>query len=133
MPKLVLPRVQAMVVCDRAKESESELDVFRLLGVRSSIQAASFPAFHPRLCAFAQISGHQGEAYCHVEVIRIDTDEEIAHTSPKKLTFRGPTFIVPAVFRMRNCVFPAPGLYYVQVYNERKLITERPLRLLQEE
>src|SRR5437879_5980324 len=127
MAKLVLPRVQAMVICDRAKQSDTEVGVFRLAGVRSSIQAASFPALYPRLSAFVQFSGHRGEASCHAKVTRIKTDEHIYQTPPKKVLFYGPNFVVPVVFRLRNCVFPTMGLYYVQIFNESKLIAERPL------
>ena len=35
--------------------------------------------------------------------------------------------------RLRNCEFPAPGVYYVQIYCEEKLIAERPLFLQKEE
>jgi hypothetical protein len=40
--KAVLPRVHAMVVCDEI-ESGDEEDVYNLIGVRTSIQATSFP------------------------------------------------------------------------------------------
>jgi uncharacterized protein DUF6941 len=133
MAQLVLPRVQAMVVCDRVKESETEPGVFSLSGVRAFIGASSFPAFCPLLRAFVHMSGHQGIAFCHVEVNRLETDETIYRTPTKKITFKGPTVVVPVMFRVRNCVFPAPGLYYVQVFHEGKMIAERPLELLQEE
>ena len=38
MAKKVLPRVQAMVLCDGLKESDEEPDVFTLKGVRSVVE-----------------------------------------------------------------------------------------------
>ena len=35
MAMLILPRVQAMVLCDGLKESDEEADVFSLIGVRA--------------------------------------------------------------------------------------------------
>jgi hypothetical protein len=132
MAKLVLPRVQAMVLCDAAEESDQEKTVFQLTGVRSWMEVLSFPAFCPKLCIYLQISGHEGHANCHIEINRVETEDVIFKTVSKTINLQGPMSVVPMVFRLRNCVFPAPGVYYVQVFHERKLIGERPLILQQE-
>lgn len=132
MAKLVLPRVQAMVLCDAVEASADEGEVFHLHGVRSVIEAPSFPSTRPRLCVYLQVSGHAGEASCRVEINRAETDEVLYRTSPRGITFAGPMAVVPVVFRLRNCGFPAPGLYYVQLFYESKLIGERPLHLFAE-
>ena len=132
MPQLVLPRVQAMVVCDGIEESEVEPGTFHLKGVRSEITALHFPYTRPRLCVYLQMSGHRGEASCRVAVNRTETDEIVYRTSPRVIAFEGPMPVVPVIFRLRNCSFPAPGLDYVQMFHESKLIGERPLYLLAE-
>ena len=133
MANVVLPRVQAMVLCDVAHKDENEIGVYRLTGVRTTLEASSFPLLRPRLCAFLQLSGHRGEAHCHVEVSGVETGNLIYHTPRKVIAFDGPLVVVPIAFRIRNCVFPAAGLYYVQAFDQGKLIGERPLRVLQEE
>jgi hypothetical protein len=133
MANVVLPRVQAMVLCDSVKESDDEPDVFELAGVRTVLNTASFPALHSRLCVFLQMSGHRGRATCHAEIERATTGEVIGATPRRVLTFDDPSFAVPIVFRLRNCVSPEPGVYYVQLYNERKLIGERILRVRRED
>jgi hypothetical protein len=132
MANVVLPRVQAMVLCDGVKESDLEADVFQLAGVRTTLELPSFPALHPRLCVFIQMSGHRGQATCRVEIERAATGEVIAETPPRTIVFEDPTFAVPVIFRVRNCVFPEPGVYYVQAYDENKLIMERLLHVRQE-
>jgi hypothetical protein len=133
MANLVMPRVQAMVLCDGVKESDDEPDVFQLAGVRTVLDAASFPALHPRLCVFLQMSGHRGQASCHVEIERGKTGEVVIETPNRSVNFENPTSAVPLIFRVRNCVFPEPGVYYVQVYQDRKLIGERTLQVRQED
>ena len=133
MAQLVLPRVQAMMLCDGVEESDEESGVFHLTGVRTVVRASAFPAMCPRLCAFVQMSGHRGKALCHIEIERLGTDEYIHHTKPKEIFFDEPVSVVPVLFRMRNCVFPAAGIYYVQIVTESKLIGERPLELRQED
>ena len=133
MANLVLPRVQAMVLCDGVKESDQEADVFQLVGVRTVLEMPSFPALHPRLCVFVQFSGHRGQATCRVEIERSTTGEVIFETPPRVIKFEGPTLVVPVVFRARNCVFPEPGIYYVQVYYANKVIGERLLHVREED
>jgi Family of unknown function (DUF6941) len=127
MAKSVLPRVQAMVLCDSVQESNEEVGVFHLDGVRSILDAQSFPAFRPRLCIFLQMSGHAGQASCHIEIDRSELSEVIYQSAPKSITFESPALVEPVFFRLRNCVFPAPGLYYVQLFDGGKIIGERPL------
>ena len=132
MASMVLPRVQAMVLCDGVEESEYEAAVYDLTGVRTVIESP-FPAVVSQLCVFAQMSGHQGESYCHIEIEHIDANEVIFATVPQPISFETPTAAVAVVFPLANCVFPVPGLYYVQVYNEAKMIGERPLLLRNED
>ena len=129
MAKLVLPRVQAMVLCDGIKESDEENGVFHLNGVRSVLDALSFPALHPRLCAFLQMSGHQGYVQCHVEIECQETGDLVFQSTAKEISFVSPNWVETVFFRLRNCMFPAPGVYYVQVVHDEKLIGERRLLL----
>jgi hypothetical protein len=133
MSTLVLPRVQAMVLCDEIEESDHEDAIFHLTGVRSAINAAAFPAVHPQLCVFVQMSGHRGSATFYLEIDRVETDDVIFDTQPQMIEFEDPAMVVPDYFRLHNCVFPAAGLYYVQIYSAGKLIGERPLHLIKME
>jgi hypothetical protein len=133
MSRPVLPRVQAMVLCDAVEEVVQEIGVFHLRGVRSDIKASLFPFIRPRLCVYLQMSGHQGDGSCHIQVTQAETDEVVYHTARLMISFEGPMSVVPVVFRLRNCGFPAPGVYYVQVFDGSKLIGERPLHLQAEE
>jgi hypothetical protein len=129
MAQTVLPRVQAMVVCDEIEESDRDTEAINLAGVRAVIVSPVFPHVWPQLCVFVQMNGHRCEVQCHVEVESLATDEKIAETEPMTFSFEDPTVVMPMQFRLYNCVFPAPGVYYVQLYCEQKLIGERPLLL----
>jgi hypothetical protein len=130
MAKLVLPRVQAMVLCDDVEESDLESGTFHLKGVRSEIRVPSFPYIRRQLCVFLQMSGHAGEASCHVEINRPETDEALYRYPSFVVSFQGPVSVVPVFFQVLNCSFPAPGVYYIQFFHESKLIGERPLHLV---
>jgi hypothetical protein len=132
MVNLVLPRVPAMVLCDEINESDEDSEAIDLIGVRAVVTSAVFPTIISQICVFIQMSGHKGESQCHIEIESMVADEVIHETESLSFTFENPTTVVPAHFRVVNCVFLAPGLYYVQVYSGSKLIGERPLLLRQE-
>ena len=133
MAQLVLPRVLALIVCDGIEESDQEVGVYRLTDVRTRLDVPVFPAFRARLCVFVQMSGHRGQALCRVGIRQESTDEVIYQTKPRTISFEDPTLVVPVVFRLRNCVFPTSGLYYVEILDETKLIGERRLLLQPED
>ena len=106
---------------------------YHLNGVRSVIEVPSFPALRSRLCVFVQISGHAGEANCHIEIENAESGELIYKSGTKVVHFESPTCVEPTVFRLRNCMFSSPGVYFVQVIHENKMIWERPLLVRMEE
>jgi hypothetical protein len=133
MAQMVLPRVQAMVLCDDVDRSVDERGVYHLTGVRTTMAARSFPAIRPLLCVFLQLSGHQGAADCHVQIFNGASKELIFLSNPKAVIFRDPTATVPVRFRLRNCIFRTPGVYYVEMLADNKVIGERRLHLRQED
>lgn len=86
--------------------------------------------FWPRVqatvvCDAVEASAQETDVF-HLEGVR----SQIQAPSFRYVRPRRPLTIVPVVFRFRNCGFPAPGVYYVQVICEGKLIGERPLHLV---
>jgi hypothetical protein len=49
------------------------------------------------------------------------------------MEFTGPLDFVATVFVLEDCVFAAPGLYYVQVICDQKLVCERSFLVIGEE
>ncbi len=132
MARLVLPRVQAMMVCDEVDKSAQEHGVYHLTGVRHALALPSFPATRS-MRVFLHMSGHQGEALCHIEVFQMITDATIFQTKTKTVAFQGPTAVVPVGFRLRDCVFPAKGVYIVEILADNKVVGERRLLVRDEE
>src|SRR5437867_1353639 len=125
--KPVLPRVHAIVLCDRIEDVPDEEDVFNLLGVRTRIYADSFPYTHLRLYVYLQLTGHVGSADGSITVLHPRTDQELFNSPLPTIQFRGPLVLLPLYARIRNCTFPEPGIYFVQVVFDGKLLGERLL------
>jgi hypothetical protein len=125
----LFPRVHAMVLCDEIRRGSGDPNTFDLLGVRTQIEAPDFPYKHPLLRVYMQVSGRQGSARCHLAVQQADTDTPLYGSGDKEIALQGPLSIVSVVWRIKDCVFPRPGLYYVQAYFGTKLLNERLLIL----
>jgi hypothetical protein len=126
--KAVLPRVHAMVLCDEI-EPGAEEGVIDLLGVRSAIQVESYPYVHPQLCVYLQVTGHEGRASGRITTVAPGNDERLLDTPEQEIEFRGPLAVIPIDFRIADCEFSTPGVYYVQAYFDEKLVCERLLIL----
>src|SRR5438128_9221243 len=120
--KLVLPRLHVMVLCDDIQPSLVEDEVYDLIGVRTSIVVAVFPYSHPLLGVYLQLTGHPGSTRCRVIIVNAEIDEAVLSAEPQRVVFTGPLDFVPAIFRLEDCDFAGPGLYYVQVYCDQKLV-----------
>jgi hypothetical protein len=131
MAKAVLPRVNALLMCDDIEPSPGEAGVYNLIGVRTRLHASAFPYVHPRLYVYLQLTGHEGEFSGTLIVVSARTDEE-AFTRPiPPVELKGPLYVVRVALRVQDCEFPEPGVYYVQAYYGQKLVFERPLHVLE--
>jgi hypothetical protein len=126
----VRPRVHALVVCDEIVPG-SEEDVYDLVGVRTWLGASSFPYTHPQFCVYLQVTGHQGDAVCRIEVVHSEREEDVLAAVEGEMEFHGPLEFVVSDWRIEGCPFPEAGLYYVQVSFDGRLAGERMLFLLE--
>jgi hypothetical protein len=121
----VFARVHVLILCDEIEEHVGEEEVLDLRGVRTHIWAGSFPYTHPQLWVYLQMSGHEGTVTERVVVTSEANDEIIAYLETGVIQFQGPLTLVELAFSLLNCVFPAPGVYWFQVFMNEKLVSER--------
>jgi hypothetical protein len=81
-----------------------------------------------RMCVVAQLAGGVGQVPFHVEVVEGATQRLLRKAGPFALTFGGPQ-VVTALVRIRNCVFPSAGVYFVELYVGGQFLDDRSLRL----
>jgi hypothetical protein len=121
----VFARVHVLILCDEVEELSGEEELFNLNGVRTQVRARSFPYFHPQLCVFFQVTGHEGMASGHLALVQEATDTKILHLSIDTFQLFGPLQVIPRWLKIRDCEFPEPGVYFFQVVLNGKLVTER--------
>jgi hypothetical protein len=127
----VFARVHVLVLCDEIEQHSGEEDVFDLRGVRTQVRTHSFPYRPPRLCVYLQVSGHEGTTSGQVVVLSEAGEEEIVSAPIDDIQLRGPLTAIHVGLRIRNCEFPAPGVYWFQVILNQKLVAERRFHVIE--
>lgn len=127
------PIIQYLIACDDVKadpNNPQRINVFGLITNIRSTGAPPFPAVRPLFSVLALMTRCQGEADLSVRIVQNATGHIIFETPARRVRFVGDPFdVVGAVFRIRNCVFPAAGLYWVELVYSNTAITRRPVRL----
>jgi hypothetical protein len=76
-----------------------------------------------------QLTDAAGQVNGHIEVVEADTREVIYRSPEHALVFPHRRHLLQACFRIRNCVFPRPGVYWVEFFCDRQFVTDRTVQL----
>jgi hypothetical protein len=129
----LVPEAKPLLLCEEVVSDPNSGNV-HLVGLFTAIRPQSQPPYphrHPSFCVFVQLSDAVGELPSYLEIIEASSDEVIFRTATHQLVFPRRRFILRAIFRLRNCLFPRPGVYWIQLYCNGQFLTDYPLRLLE--
>ena len=125
------PVVRNMILCKEARLDPSVPDNITLEGLVNTIRADDDPPFPcrvPLFCVYLRLTGGRGEGRGRVAIRFAETGEPVFLGPGHTISFvANPLLIRILNFRVRNCVFPRPGLYYVQFWYDAELIAEQSL------
>lgn len=118
-----IPVVLSMLVCDDVVQDQ-RTGKTTIVGTFSDINARGFPAIHPGLVVYFEITDGRGETNIEIRLVFAETDEAIlSMNGPVK--FDDPRWIAAINVRIGNIVFPKAGEYRFQLYCYRELLIER--------
>lgn len=79
---------------------------------------------------FAVLTNGRGGGELWMEVRRADTDAVVYASARQRVVFPAdPLRLLGASYRVQNLVFPAAGLYWVQLWFEGTVIADLPVVL----
>jgi hypothetical protein len=109
------PRVRILVLCDEVLESETEQEVFTLVGVRQHLGGGPLPV-NASLSLFLVLSSpRKGRYRGNVVIVRVATDKTLRYSN-FQVAFDEDNQVVPCVVDLGWCEFREAGLYAVQVW-----------------
>lgn len=127
----LLPVVRYLILCEDVQTEPAELQRVTLVGLLSAIRSVDdppYPLLYQELCAFLQLSGCRGIANGRIEVRHADSDRIVYRTQERAIPFStNPLEVVGVVFRLRDCLFREPGLYWVQFWYNQAMLVQQPL------
>jgi hypothetical protein len=129
----VHPIVRYLIVCEDLQTDTDNPRRVTIVGLISTIRACeqpSYPLLNRELCVFLQMTECRGPAEGHVEIQHADSGRVVFRTSQRTLPLpNDPLEVVGVTFRIRNCIFPEPGLHWVQFWYKGRIIGQQPLLL----
>jgi hypothetical protein len=129
----VNPTVRYLIVCEDVQTDPDNPRRVTLVGLLSAIRSVEqppFPLLYRELCVFLQLTECRGPADGRIEVRHADSDQPVFRTRTRTIPFAtDPLEVVGVTFRLRNCMFRAPGLYWIQFWYNEQMIAQQPLVL----
>jgi hypothetical protein len=129
------PEVWYLVLCEDVRPDPNDYERLNIFGLTTTIRSTlspPFPVVHPLLCALVLLTGGQGHGEFGLRIRQDQTGRVVFRSLPRQVRFVGDsTAVLGALFRIRRCGFPAPGLYWVEVLFEGTVLARQKLRLSQ--
>jgi hypothetical protein len=112
------PEVRYLLLCDDVRADPANFLRVDVLGLITHIRSTASPAFpvvRPLFCVLVILMGCRGVGEVSLRIVQAGTGRVVFRNQPRRVRFSGaPEDAVGITFRIRNCWFPAAGLYWVE-------------------
>jgi len=129
----VRPVVRYLIICEDVQTDQENTRRVSLLGLISAIRSQEdppFPLLYRELCVFLQLTGCRGPVEGRVEIQQADTGQVVFRSKTRTIPLGSdPLELVGVTFRIRDCLFQGPGLYWVQFWCKDQMLEQQPLLL----
>jgi hypothetical protein len=123
--------VRYLILCEDVRREEDKPRRLTLVGLISAIHSLEeppFPLLYREICVFLQLTECRGPANGRVEIQHADSSQVVFRAQSRTIPFvSDPLEVVGVTFRLRNCLFQLPGLYWVQFWYNAQMIAQAPL------
>jgi hypothetical protein len=125
------PTIRYLILCDEVLRNPLNPRHVSIVGLLSSIRSAGTPPYPFRLPEFfvlVLLAEGRGGGTARIEVVQADTNTRIFQTATRGIVFPpDPLEVSGLTFRIRWCLFPSPGLYWVQFWYDDAHLAQQPL------
>lgn len=89
-----------------------------------------YPLFLREFCVFAVLSEVRGPGTIRLKTVHADSSADVFSTRPRLVAFgTDPLEAYGVPFRLRNCLFPMAGLYWIQFCFDEDMLFQQELFL----
>ncbi len=130
-PAFRIPVVRHFIACEHIeKTSQEHYSLHKVVHAIKTLPGIKFPRIHPQICLFAQMSDAGGEGTFRITLIFCDDETSTYDSGDFKLNFGEDPLVVHGLpIRLKNLLFPRPGLYEFRLFCENQIIAREVIVL----
>lgn len=120
--------LKAFLVCDQVIQ-DAQTGKKSLIGVFHELKANRFPAVHPALWIYANLTDAHGSYTFEIRLIDVSRDEVLGRGAPPPIEIPGPLQVTELSAQLRNVQLPTAGTYEFQLLANDQLIATKSIRV----
>jgi hypothetical protein len=124
------PVVKAFLVCDQILH-DAQTNKKTLVGVFHDVGATRFPAVHPSLWIYANLTDAKGRYAFEFRIVDVSRNAVLGSGSPPPLDIPDPLRTTEFSAQLRNVALPAPGTYEFHLLANGQLLATKAIRVAQ--
>ena len=129
-PQPPAPLLKAFLVCDQIIQ-DSQTGKKSLIGVFHELRAELFPAVHPVLWIYANLTDAHGRYAFQIRFVDVERNQILGSGVPPPIEIPGPLPTTELSALLRNVNLPRPGTYEFQLVANGNLIATKAVRAIQ--
>lgn len=129
----VRPIVRHLIPCEDfliPPNHPHKISLLNLIFSIRSMEDPPFPTVQEEFCIFVVLTNGRGTGQAFLKIVHADSDQAVRITQMVSVNFgNDPLKVLGIPFRIRNCTFPQPGLYWIQLWYDNMQIGEQDILL----
>ena len=125
-----LPIVKAFLICDQVIH-DAQTGKKSLIGVFHELRADRFPAVHPMLWIYANLTDARGRYNFEIRLVEMSKNEVLGTGNPPPIEIPGPLQTTELSAQLRNVTLPRAGMYEFHLSANNQLVATKAIRVLQ--
>ena len=122
------PIVKAFLVCDQVIH-DAQTGKKSLIGVFHELRAERFPAVHPMLWIYANITEARGKYRIEIQLVDVDRNTVLGRGQPPEIVISKPPETTEISAQLRNVALPGPGTYEFHLLVNDELLATKAVRV----
>ena len=122
------PIVKAFLICDQVIH-DAQSGKKTLVGVFHELRAEQFPAVHPVLWIYANLTDARGKYAFEIRFFDVERNTVLGQGTPPEIRIPGPLQTTELSAQLRNIALPGPGTYEFQLLVNGDLIATKAIRV----
>jgi hypothetical protein len=124
------PVLKAFLVCDQIIH-DAQTGKKSLIGVFHELRADRFPALHPALWIYANITDARGNYDFEIRMVEVGRNDVMGSGRPPPIEISGPLQTTELSAQLRNVALPRAGTYEFQLSANGELIATKAISVMQ--